>query len=205
MPLMYAPPEFRPQAAGLPVGFADLCRLAGVACRITGRAPRVCMHGEGVDFCAVAPGVAVYCLARPLLFGAPADRACQALDKLAYQFFDWASREVLAQHRRVLQAANPHGAVLRRALAPTPLAVLAYVHRVPGCRPADVAKVLHIAQPHVSRAQASLVAADLAVVQQTGQSQALFATPFGQTLLAACGGPHAEVGATAQGQVIHSL
>ena len=107
MDLMYPPPELRVDAAGVPVDFVSLCETAGLRVVVTGRYPDVRLHREPVDFKAVSPGRVAYCLGLPLLPDDPSQRARTILDKLAYQFHDWAAREVVAAARRQASVAFP--------------------------------------------------------------------------------------------------
>ncbi len=79
---------------------ADLCHKAGLRLCVSGAPTKIRLHEGPFDFKAVAPGQEICCVS---VKGLPQDQKEQAraiLDKLAYQFFDWASREIVAAANR---------------------------------------------------------------------------------------------------------
>ena len=173
---MYPPPALRAHATGVTVPFDALCVAAGVRRVVSGRWPDVRVHGEALDFKAVTCGRVVCCLGRPLLPSDPGQRARVMLDKLAYQFHDWAAREVMAAARRCRQREAPErAALLRRVLAPTPVRVLLWLRHAHCARTVDLAAALQLPQPHVSRALKVLRAAGLLVERRAERGVALAA------------------------------
>lgn len=171
MMLMYPPPQLRPRPAGVPVPFEALCRKAGMRVIVsTSAPPDVRVHGEAVDFKAVAPGRVAYCLGLPLLSGDARAKARAILHKLAYQFHDWAAREVVAFDRREALRRMPEKLdALRGAMAPTPARVLAHLRRSGRLNIGQIAEDLKLAQPHVSRAVRTLAAAGLVRDRKLGR------------------------------------
>lgn len=176
LPLTYAPPTPRLHPSGEVVAFEALCALAGIRCTVTGRMPEVRLHGQAEDFRAVAPGRNIACLGRPLLAGDPRLAARQVLDKLAYQFHDWAAREVLAADRRRPRSGEP---AIATFITPTAWRVLGQVVARPSLRVGELAAVLALAQPHVSRALAALLLAGWVQVRPVGRTREVRASTAG--------------------------
>jgi len=100
-PVMFSAPRYRPKPMGRAVSLAELCRAAGVPMVVSSATPpNIRLHDETNDFKAVSPGVVFYCLGTPGLPDDPQGRALLILQKLAYQFHDWAAREVLSAYNR---------------------------------------------------------------------------------------------------------
>jgi len=167
---LYPPPQFRPVPAGEAVDFAKLCARAGMKIVVSGAMPDVRLHGEAVDFKAVSPGLVSYCLGVPLLPSERGARARTILSKLAYQFMDYASREIVAAaHRAHRREAGLRVQTLRRALAPNASRLLLRLCEVKVESVSMLADSLGIAQPHVSRAVQTLVAAGLVQKRRVGR------------------------------------
>jgi DNA-binding transcriptional ArsR family regulator len=171
MQIMFPPSEVRCVPSGEQVDFGALCRKAGMKCIVSANnLPDVRIHSGSVDFKAVAPGKAIFCLSTSLLSGNIQEKARQILFKLAYQFHDWAAREVVAAYRRDEKRRIPENAEkLRNALAPTPLKIFLHVRENGRDRVGNLASDLGIAQPHVSRAIRTLEEAGMVVSEQVGR------------------------------------
>jgi DNA-binding transcriptional ArsR family regulator len=172
---LYPPPQIKSVPAGEPAPFDALCKKAGMRMVVSAkRLPDVRIHGGAFDFKAVAPGKVAYCIGLPLLGGTINSMAREIILKLAYQFHDWAAREVVAADKRALMRAIPETAErARKALAPTPMKLLLRLHDLGTARIGDLATELNLAQPHVSRAIRTLEDAGLVISEKTGRDVAV--------------------------------
>lgn len=100
-PVMFPAPRYRPKPMGRAITLVELCKTAGIPMAVSSATPpNIRLHDEASDFKAVSPGVVFYCLGTPGLPDDPRERASLILQKLAYQFHDWAAREVLSAYNR---------------------------------------------------------------------------------------------------------
>jgi DNA-binding transcriptional ArsR family regulator len=102
------------------------------------------------------------------------------MNKLAYQFVNWAAREVVRADRE--RSANRDGQAaakaLRSALAPNATRILSRLRQVRAERVSDLAAALGIAQPHVSRALRALF--DAKLVRKTKRGREVIFSPASQ-------------------------
>jgi DNA-binding MarR family transcriptional regulator len=182
MTILFPPPEIRSRPSGEPVAFDLICLKAEMRLVVsTSTPPDVRVHRESVDFKAVAPGRIAYCLGLPLLTGDPRQKSRLIIAKLAYQFHDWAAREVMAADRRELIRQVPETAErLRKALSPVPLKVLLHLCENGQARVGDLAGDLILAQPHVSRAVQTLLDARMVECRRTGRYITVFPSILGR-------------------------
>jgi predicted transcriptional regulator len=200
----YSPPIIRSKPVGVSIALSDLCRQAGMRCRVSAdRALDVRLHFGGQHvLAATKPGQRSFCVGISGFSEDLAIRALQILECLAYSFHDWHAREILRQDKSVRRAkdkrrlassgedAIPHGhhlslqpSDLRSALSPTNLGLLAVVLAHPDATVADIARISETASPNVSRSLRILERAGLVTCRRIGRVTRSCATPCAESLL----------------------
>lgn len=198
--LHYPPPELVARAEGDPLNLFALCRDARITPRVTTSAPPTILLGPGSVFRKVVvpgePWRAIYGLGADALPADPADRAREILDRLAYQFHDWAGREIVAAERRFRRWESHAWLVSERGWkAPQARAarLVAVAERIPE---RDLSHTLAIdlrrsgdadGADAVSAAAAGIAAAERAgVIKRSGDPAEVLMTAAGRSVLHAC-------------------
>lgn len=156
--LIFPYPGIRLQPEGETVSLSRLCSAACIPMRLTqSHGPDIRIHSGSESF--RTPGGAnapvSLCLSGPSLPPSGRRRWVSALERLAYQFHDWAAREVLAAERRFLLKEAPT-LLSERYLSLSEARLLASVAETREALRGDLAEVLRMAQPNVSRTIHSL-------------------------------------------------
>jgi hypothetical protein len=104
-PLIFPSPEVRRKPEGNLVSLKEICWKAKIPMRLTqSHGPDIYIHSAATSFVVPRGSTTPTCLCISDSFLAPSGRQrwVNALEVLAYQFHDWAAREVLAAERRFL-------------------------------------------------------------------------------------------------------
>jgi DNA-binding transcriptional ArsR family regulator len=154
--------RFRPE--GRPLSFGALVRAAGMRNVVTlPNPPDVRIRAGTTDFKVPRPGAPVYCIAGSTLPASPRERAREILRRLAYEFGEYASREVVARYHRDLKSAvytavsDDQVRAAKRLLSPAAMRIRRALREVSEANISDLAEATGMAQPNVSRAISDLV------------------------------------------------
>jgi DNA-binding transcriptional ArsR family regulator len=172
------PPLYRKEPQGRRVMFDDIVRVAGMRNVVTLPAlPDVRIHEGAHDFTVPRIGGAVYCVSE---VGLPSDsraRSREILRRLAYGFFNYAAREIVARYHRDLKrcVAAPASSVeeearlARRALSEAALRIKRVLRERESASIGDLAAITGMAQPNVSRIVAILTKSGAISVTREGR------------------------------------
>jgi DNA-binding transcriptional ArsR family regulator len=166
--------RFRPE--GRPISYDALVRTAGMRNVVTlSNPPDVRIHAGTTDFKVPRPGAPAYCIAGSTLPAAPRERAREVLRRLAYEFGEYASREIVARYHRDLKSAV-HAArsddqvrTAKRLLSPAAMKIRRALREVSEANISDLAEATGMAQPNVSRAISDLVRNGVVKRRKTGR------------------------------------
>ena len=101
------PPRREQEPRGRQVGFSDVVAAAGMLNIVTlPTEPDVRLHDGKGDFLVPGPDCPVYCIAEAELPTPSRERAREIMRRLAYGFFDYAAREIVARYHRDLKRAG---------------------------------------------------------------------------------------------------
>jgi DNA-binding MarR family transcriptional regulator len=164
------PPLYGKEPKGRPVSFHDIVRDAGMQNVVTlAVPPDIRIHGGAQDFKVPRIGGAVYCISGIALPSDPPAWSREILRRLAYGFFDYAAREVVARYHRDLKRAKLDSAsaseakldsasasekdarLARRALSEASLRIKRVLRENESASIGDLTRMTGMAQPNVSR------------------------------------------------------
>lgn len=170
-------PTVRSQPEGRPVSFEALVRSAGMRNVVTvPRLPDIRIHGGNNDFKVPRPGATTFCIGGSTLPSNARERAREVLRRLAYEFGEYAAREIVSRYHRDLKAEagatvlDEEARVARRLLTPTTMKIRRALRQVSEANVSDLAEATGLAQPNVSRAIADLVQHGIVSTRKVGRS-----------------------------------
>lgn len=170
-------PSVRLQPEGKKVSFDTLVSAADMRNVLTlPNPPDVRIHAGATDFKAPRPGATAYCIAGSTLPASPRERAREILRRLAYEFGEYASREVVARyHRDIKSSARPivsddQVRTARRLLSPAAMRIRRALREVSEANISDLAETTGMAQPNVSRAISEMVRSGVVLRRKVGRA-----------------------------------
>lgn len=170
------PPVYRTVPAGRRVAFDDLVRDAGMRNVVTlPSLPDIRLHDGFEDFVVPRAGRPIYCLSAVRLPFDRRARSREVLRRLAYGFFDYAAREVVARHHRDLKRStspdDPDEAdrSARRAMSESALRIKRALRSAGSASIGELAELTGMAQPNVSRLVGIMVENDTIRLEKDGR------------------------------------
>jgi DNA-binding transcriptional ArsR family regulator len=172
------PPLYGKEPKGRPVSFHDIVRDAGMQNVVTlAVPPDIRIHGGAQDFKVPRIGGAVYCISGIALPYDPQGWSREILRRLAYGFFDYAAREVVARYHRDLKRAELGSApasekdarLARRALSEASLRIKRVLRENESASIGDLTRMTGMAQPNVSRIVGLLVKSGSVSITREGK------------------------------------
>lgn len=171
------PPAYAREALGRAVAFDDVVRAAGMRNVVTLSNPLdIRIHGGLEDLRVPRIGGAIYCLSGPRLPFEPRAKAREVLRRLAYGFFDYAAREVVARYHRDLKRASfspseedEGNRLARRALSEASLRIKRALRETGSASIGELSTMTGMAQPNVSRTVALMADGGVVVTAKEGR------------------------------------
>jgi DNA-binding MarR family transcriptional regulator len=152
------PPTYRTVPAGIQIAFDELVRTAGMRNVVTLQfPPEIRLHDGFEDFVVPRPGRPTYCVSTVRLPFDQRARSREVLRRLAYGFFDYAAREIVARYHRDLkrvavdQASDDEERSARRAMSEAALRIKRALRSAGSASIGELAEMTGMAQPNVSR------------------------------------------------------
>jgi DNA-binding MarR family transcriptional regulator len=158
------PPSYAQQPLGRLVAFDDVVRAAGMRNVVTlSNPPDIRIHDGLEDLRVPRIGGPIYCISGLRLPFEERARAREILRRLAYGFFDYAAREIVARYHRDLKRASvvtnedEEARVARRALSESSLRIKRALRETGSASIGELATMTGMAQPNVSRIVALMI------------------------------------------------
>ncbi|MVT64857.1 ArsR family transcriptional regulator [Bradyrhizobium pachyrhizi] len=153
------PPAYYTVPAGRQIAFDDLVQSAGMRNVVTlPFPPDIRLHDGFEDFVVPRAGRPIYCVSAVRLPFDQRARSREVLRRLAYGFFDYAAREIVARYHRDLKRAaatsldsDDTERAARRAMSEAALRIKRALRSAGSASIGELAEMTGMAQPNVSR------------------------------------------------------